>query len=156
MSFCSLPLVPRSRSADGADPIAASFTPKSPRIATISFCAGSEADSVTASVMAYEDLEGYLDYGNGKTEVVTLPNGTPVAIAVRGLRPNTGYKYRLHFRKPGANHLSSRRNTDFTRSVRRGRLSPSPYRLIPTWMKMYRRKSTRGRSPICRRRRPTF
>lgn len=61
-----------------------------------------EADSVTASVLAYEELEGYLDYGAGKTDVVALPNGKPVEILLRGLRADTGYKYRLHFRKPGA------------------------------------------------------
>lgn len=61
-----------------------------------------EANSVTASILAYEDLEGYLDYGSGKTDVVSLPNGAPIQIVLRGLRADTGYKYRLHFRNPGA------------------------------------------------------
>ena len=61
-----------------------------------------EADSVTASILAYEDLEGYLDYGSASTAVAPLPNGTPVVIVMRGLHADSGYKYRLHFRKPGA------------------------------------------------------
>ena len=62
-----------------------------------------EADNVTASILAYEDLEGYIDYGAGKTPVTPLPKDKPVEIVLRGLRADTGYKYRLHFRKPGAN-----------------------------------------------------
>jgi hypothetical protein len=61
-----------------------------------------EADNITASVLAYEDLEGYIDYGSGKTTVTALPKDTPVQIVLRGLRADTAYKYRLHFRHPGA------------------------------------------------------
>jgi hypothetical protein len=61
-----------------------------------------EADNVTASVLAYEDLEGYIDYGLGRTPVTPLPKDKPVEIVLLGLRADTAYKYRLQFRKAGA------------------------------------------------------
>ena len=61
-----------------------------------------EAESVTASVLAYEDLEGFIDYGPGKTAVLPLSKDKPVNIVLEGLQANTAYTYRLHYRTPGA------------------------------------------------------
>ena len=61
-----------------------------------------EAEAVTASVLAYEDLEGYIDYGSGRTELVPFPKGKPVEIIIKGLHANSAYTYRLYSGVPGA------------------------------------------------------
>lgn len=61
-----------------------------------------EDEAVTASVLAYEDLEGFIEFGAGKAEVASFPKGRPVEIVLRGLHANSAYTYRLHFRSPGA------------------------------------------------------
>jgi hypothetical protein len=60
-----------------------------------------EAESVTASVLSYSDMEGYVEYSGGKTPIVPLPKDKPANIPIRGLRPDTAYRYRFHYRMPG-------------------------------------------------------
>lgn len=58
-------------------------------------------DSVTASVLAYADREGVIQYGpkagapTGKTAVFALKAGEPAEVAIVGLQPDTRYYYRL-------------------------------------------------------------
>lgn len=64
-------------------------------------------ESVTASLLAYSDKEGYLEFGlrrgvySDTTETVALDNGQPVEILVDGLAANTRYYYRLRYRGDG-------------------------------------------------------
>ena len=63
--------------------------------------------SVTASVLSYENLEGYLEYHidrevyGSRTPVVRLTEGTPVEIRLDALRPDARYYYRLRYRTVG-------------------------------------------------------
>lgn len=63
--------------------------------------------SVTASVLSYENLEGYLEYHvdredyNSRTPVVRLAEATPVEIRLDSLRPDARYYYRLRYRTVG-------------------------------------------------------
>ena len=72
-------------------------------------------DSITASVLAYADMEGYLAFGThggeytGKTEAVALANGQPVDILVDDLAANTRYFYELRYRSTGETEFQ---NTD--------------------------------------------
>jgi len=61
-----------------------------------------EARSVTATVVAYEDLEGYFEYGAKQSSPALFPKHAPVSVILDGLRPATRYFYRLRYRKPGA------------------------------------------------------
>ncbi len=64
-------------------------------------------NSITASVLSYENLEGYLEYHvdreiyNSRTPVVRLTEGTPVEIRLDSLRPDARYYYRLRYRTVG-------------------------------------------------------
>lgn len=62
------------------------------------------ADSVTASVLAWEDMEGFIEYGPGprRTEVLQLKAGVPQAVILGGLQPDTAYAYRFAYRRAGA------------------------------------------------------
>jgi hypothetical protein len=63
--------------------------------------------SLTFSVLAYENLEGYIEYGLGRdsytarTSLVRLPEGSPVEFRVDSLRPDSRYYYRLRYRAFG-------------------------------------------------------
>jgi hypothetical protein len=58
-------------------------------------------NSVTASVLAYADAEGVLEYGisgaelSTKTQPVALKNGVPAEVVIGGLQADTRYAYRL-------------------------------------------------------------
>jgi len=60
-----------------------------------------EADSITASVLAYTDAEGFIAYGTeaGKLTAKSPPRqfqkGEPAEIVLASLRPNTRYFYQL-------------------------------------------------------------
>jgi hypothetical protein len=64
------------------------------------------AHSITASVLAYEEREGWIEYGTqpgkptAKTAPFPLPAGQPAEVCLRGLQPDTRYFYRLHTRTP--------------------------------------------------------
>lgn len=63
--------------------------------------------SVTASILAKEKLEAFIEYGtetgkyDQKTKPISLSVGQPVEMVLTGLRANTRHFYRLHTRKPG-------------------------------------------------------
>jgi hypothetical protein len=62
------------------------------------------SNSVTASVLAYADGEGIIQYGPQrgvpatKTAVFALKNGQPAEVEITGLRPDTQYFYHLNTR----------------------------------------------------------
>ena len=59
-------------------------------------------NSVTASVLVYEPLEGFLEYETGKTKGRTATQsfkaGEPVEIQLSGLKADAQYSYRFHSR----------------------------------------------------------
>ncbi len=59
-----------------------------------------EDRSITASVLAYEDMDARIVYTGGKTEVTMLTAGVPENIKLENLKPDTAYTYHLEFRKP--------------------------------------------------------
>lgn len=74
---------------------------------------------VTASLVARERTEAYLEYGTEpgrygtKTRTVTLAPNEPVELAVTDLRPGTPYYYRLHTRKAGEGAFAARAEARF-------------------------------------------
>ena len=63
------------------------------------------AESITVSVLAYEDMEGFIaygtwpgDYSSGKTAPRQVKKGQPVELFIHSLRPDTRYHYRFHSR----------------------------------------------------------
>jgi hypothetical protein len=98
--------------------------------------------SVTASVVAYADTEGYLELvgssrpalgGTGRTDTRLLKAGEPALFVLSSLRADAAYSYRFWSRpavpgtgnakKPESRPASS---TPFTRPGPRGLLFPSP------------------------------
>jgi hypothetical protein len=67
-----------------------------------------ENNSITASVLAYQDSEGFIAYGTApdaltaKTPAQKFTSGTPTQIELDQLLPNTRYYYRFSYRAPGA------------------------------------------------------
>ena len=67
-----------------------------------------ERDRIGLSILAYEDLEGFLTYQpeKGSPVVKTVQqsflNGTPVEVPLEKLSLDTSYVYQFHYRKPGA------------------------------------------------------
>lgn len=61
------------------------------------------AESVIASVLAWEDLEAFIEYGSQpeRTEVLRLVAGKPQEVLLGGLQPDTDYSYRLVYRRAG-------------------------------------------------------
>lgn len=61
-----------------------------------------EAESVTVSVLAWDEMDAFIEYGDGlKTATVKLSSGAPQNIVLRGLKPDTSYRYRLTYRRLG-------------------------------------------------------
>jgi len=61
------------------------------------------AESVTASVLAWEAMDAFITYGDGlKTEAVKLEPGVPQSLVMGGLKPDTSYNYQLTYRRAGA------------------------------------------------------
>jgi predicted phosphodiesterase len=64
--------------------------------------------AITASVLAYEEMEGYLAYSAAPGELVQrtaprrLPRGEPVEVELGPLEPATRYHYELRGRRPAA------------------------------------------------------
>ena len=86
----------------------------------LSLVLGSATDrSVTASVLAKEAMEGYLEYGTvsndygSKTIVNAFSAGKPVELVLDSLQPNTEYFYRLQYRKPGETAFKARPECHF-------------------------------------------
>jgi hypothetical protein len=71
-----------------------------------------EDRSVTATVLGYDDLTGYIEYAGRRSKPIDLRKGTPVSVVLEGLAPNTQYTYRLYYRKPGASEFE--RSQEYT------------------------------------------
>jgi predicted phosphodiesterase len=60
--------------------------------------------SITASILASQDGEGFVQYGTqpgsytANTAVLSLPSGQPLELPISDLQPNTRYYYRLNYR----------------------------------------------------------
>jgi len=61
------------------------------------------AESVTASVLAWEPMDAFITYSDGlKTDAVKLEPGVPQSLVMGGLKPDTSYNYQLTYRRAGA------------------------------------------------------
>ena len=74
-------------------------------------------NSVTASVLAYADVECVIEYRSSsadlstKTQAILLKNGVPAEVMITGLQPDTRYAYRLHSRASGGAWASAMEGT---------------------------------------------
>ena len=72
-----------------------------------------EKNSVTLSVLAYQDLEGFVAYGTSsgactlQTPVRLFKKGAPVELVLGTLQANTRYYYQFHSRPPGAGQFTN-------------------------------------------------
>ncbi len=77
------------------------------------------ATSVTVNVVADTRLDAYFEYGtsaarcSAHTPTLTYAAGTPIVVALNGLRVDTGYFYRMRYRAHGAKTFSSRPQHSF-------------------------------------------
>jgi len=61
-----------------------------------------ENDRITMSIVPAGDLEGFIEYGDRKTEAQIFAGKTPAQLTLTELAADTEYTYRLHYRKPGS------------------------------------------------------
>ncbi|MFO1476414.1 MAG: metallophosphoesterase [Verrucomicrobiota bacterium] len=67
-----------------------------------------ESNSITVSVLASFDMEGFvvfgtrLDSGADRTPVTSFKAGAPRELTLAPLQPDTGYRYQFCWRRPGA------------------------------------------------------
>jgi len=72
-----------------------------------------EKNSITLSVLAYQDTEALIVYGTQPATCTTqtppqyLKNGTPAEFILRPLQPNTRYYYQFRSRAPGTDPFTS-------------------------------------------------
>ncbi len=84
------------------------------------------AESVTVSVLAWDEMEAFIEYGEGlKTAVVKLKAGEPQNIVLGGLKPDTNYNYRLAYRRIGGEVVQ-----DVARSFHTQRKAGSEFRFV--------------------------
>jgi len=95
--------------------------------AALSVVLGRATDnSITASALARETMEGYFEIGTAsghyarKTATETFPGGEPVEVVFDGLKPGTQHYYRLSYRKPGAAVFKQRAECRFATQRARG------------------------------------
>jgi len=68
--------------------------------------------SVTLSVLAYQDLEGYFEYGThsgaygSRTPISRFQKGQPLEVVIDALQPNTKYYYQLRSRGPASTEFA--------------------------------------------------
>jgi len=78
-----------------------------------------EKNSVTLSVLVYQDLEGFVTYGTQpgggtrQTPVRQLKAGVPVEWVISPLEADTGYFYEFHSRRRGTSEFASRPGNTF-------------------------------------------
>ena len=70
-------------------------------------------NSITVSFLAYQEFEGYIEYGPSpdnfasQTPLTTLSANQPVEILVAGLQANTAYTYRVRYRSGSAGEYAA-------------------------------------------------
>lgn len=70
-------------------------------------------DSVTVSVLAYQDSEGFIEFGTrqgihpDKTPLYPLSNSQPAEVLIDSLQPDTQYYYQLFYRTGSAGEFTS-------------------------------------------------
>jgi hypothetical protein len=83
------------------------------------------SQSVTASVLVYDDMNGYLEYGakqgtcSNKTSTFQFKKGEPRQVVLKSLQPDTRYFYRLRHRPAGASDFAA--GADWTFHTQRSR-----------------------------------
>lgn len=81
------------------------------------------AETVTVSVLAWDEMEAFIEYGDGlKTAAIQLKAGEPQNIVLGGLKPDTSYNYRLTYRRAGGEAVQ-----DVTRNFHTQRKAGSPF-----------------------------
>jgi predicted phosphodiesterase len=84
------------------------------------------AESVTVSVLAWEEMEAFIEYGDGlKTAAVMLKTGVPQNIVLSGLKQDKSYHYRLTYRRAGGEAVQ-----DVMRSFHTQRKVVSSFRFV--------------------------
>jgi len=72
-----------------------------------------ENNSVTLSVLAYEEMDGFVAYGSEsgsgilQTPARRFAKGEPVELVLGGLKPDTAYHYRFQTRPPGGSAFAT-------------------------------------------------
>ena len=72
-----------------------------------------EKNSITLSVLAYQDMEGFVAYGTQagaytmQTPMQQFKKGTPVELVIGALQVDTLYHYQFRSRLPGAEHFNN-------------------------------------------------
>ena len=109
----------KPRGHHGTDPVNA-FNLKVPTHDCDLILARPEKNSVTVSVMAYRDLEGYAECQAkpgtlaAKTPVRLFKKGETTQLLISGLQPDTRYDYQFHFRIPAAAQLVTQKGSFHT------------------------------------------
>jgi predicted phosphodiesterase len=84
------------------------------------------AESVTVSVLAWDDMEALIEYADElKTPALNLKAGVPQNIVLGGLKPDTAYNYRLTYRRAGGEAVQ-----DVMRSFHTQRKAGSSFRFV--------------------------
>lgn len=84
------------------------------------------AESVTVSVLAWEEMEAFIEYADGlKTPALKLKAGEPQNLVLGGLKPDTAYNYRLTYRRAGGDAVQ-----DVMRSFHTQRKAGSSFRFV--------------------------
>ena len=85
------------------------------------------AESMTVSVLAWEDMEAFVEFGSPprRTEPVRLKAGQPENIVLGGLNPDTACNYHLTYRRAGGEAVQ-----DVPRSFHTQRKSESGFRFV--------------------------
>jgi len=85
------------------------------------------AESMTVSVLAWEDMEAFVEFGSPprRTEPVRLKAGQPENIVLGGLNPDTACNYHLTYRRAGGEAVQ-----DAPRSFHTQRKSESGFRFV--------------------------
>lgn len=79
-----------------------------------------EQDSITASLLAYQDGEGYIEYGTqadmhpNKTPARALTKGQPAEVVIGALQPDTRYYYQVLYRAGNAGDYAPLEERSFT------------------------------------------
>ena len=121
--LCTLSLLGPGVSASAAQPAAqrghrargpaSSFNVAVPAHAYDLILARPESNSITLSILAYEDMEGFVAYGPQAGDyTVQMPvrqfkKGVPVELVIGGLQANNRYYYQFRWRAAGAEQFSN-------------------------------------------------